>query len=1320
LPLKTYYINLITLLFASLFASTTLVGQNIELQTISSGGGLLKSSSGSHSLSITSGQAIITTAGSQNKLTQGFQQIDCNLNPEIFDVAPICENGAPVNLMATLQGGVFEGLGVSGGQFFPENVGAGNYQIAYRIEINGCKDSAFSTIKVKPKPLVTHNITDTTCKSGLVILLDQGSPTGGSYSGLGVFGTMFNPNLAGTGLKPIYYSFTDTNTCSAADTGSVFVKNNPIVTLANQPIICPGTDTVILTGGQPTGGYFTGNGVKNNLFIADSAAFGLQLLTYNYLDTTNGCTGFAQKSIVNDSIPSNLSLNLPSGLCNNLAPFFLNAGLPLGGLYSGVPQAIDSSGFLIPQNLNSGSYPLNYNYTSPFGCLNTVADTLVIFNNPTVTLSPINIVCSNDTIQNLNSGLPIGGTYLGPAISANQLNPKATNPGSYPYYYQFVDATTGCSTLDTSTFNIVTPIQSQLNFPAIICENIADINLNLFVNNNNPLFSGVGVVDSIYNPAIIGGGNVSSIKIEATDTNGCFDVDSVSITIGTKPNVSLSINSVCENINKFNLKGGTPLGGIYAGNTVDQFGFFYPTLAANPTPITYSYTTSQGCTAIDTFNLSMFNVIKPKIDTIPAICSNDDTIQLSVSTAGGSFSGSAVTGSNLIPKNLGLGATQVYYQRTDGNGCIAKDTLVTTVIRAPVITQNLNRKICSGESADFYLADNLNYIWSDGKIGNKNSFSPIINTTYSISVTNGICGSSKSFRVDVNQTPQIIENVILPSCESENGRIEVSANGSNGPFSYAWSSGHNNPVALNLKAGVYELTITDIQSCETVKTYGLSNANTTVIANSNITDPTCFNNNNGAINLTLNNPSNLSYNWLDGSKTINRNNLFAGSYYFIAEEENTGCKGVEEFVVNNPSLITTTPQVIPSSCNLSSGSISLISQGGIGNLNYNWSSSETSSSIVNKQTGVYSVTVEDDNNCTITKDFFIPNTERVYVNLDSLVLPTCNNNDGKISLKPLSPNYSYSWNVGGTNSFVNKLSEGLVITTITNSNCSFVLPFKLENENPLAPEICNVSIDTSTNQAVVMWEGDGTNQTLHRKAIESSVFQPIYNTNSNSKEIFVDTNYTASPVPFTYAIQSENNCNNLSGLESVNYSIYLSTIQIAGGKIRAAWQDAESNLANISTYKLYAKVPSGNFNEIASITPPTNFYDLDSLGSISEFLIAAEITNCGVSDIKFSNISSNISSDPNLYLASKNGDQDAVLFPNPSNEFSYVNFLKAPKGELTLTVMGSKGELIWQQVLNTNGNQKLFEIPVDQFASGSYSVKINNNLFTQTLRLMVN
>jgi hypothetical protein len=60
------------------------------------------------------------------------------------------------------------------------------------------------------------------------------------------------------------------------------------------------TDTAfVLTGGTPIGGVYTGTGVDsvNGTFDAKTMGLGEYLVTYTYVDTTTGCTAFAQDSL---------------------------------------------------------------------------------------------------------------------------------------------------------------------------------------------------------------------------------------------------------------------------------------------------------------------------------------------------------------------------------------------------------------------------------------------------------------------------------------------------------------------------------------------------------------------------------------------------------------------------------------------------------------------------------------------------------------------------------------------------------------------------------------------------------------------------------------------------------------------------------------------------------------------------------------------------------------------------------------------------------------------------------------------------------------
>jgi len=74
----------------------------------------------------------------------------------------------------------------------------------------------------------------------------------------------------------------NTNGCVDTIVKTVYVDSLPTVTL-NFPIdtFCH-DDTILLSGGNPAGGIYSGNGVYNNAFFADSVSTGIHTIAYTY------------------------------------------------------------------------------------------------------------------------------------------------------------------------------------------------------------------------------------------------------------------------------------------------------------------------------------------------------------------------------------------------------------------------------------------------------------------------------------------------------------------------------------------------------------------------------------------------------------------------------------------------------------------------------------------------------------------------------------------------------------------------------------------------------------------------------------------------------------------------------------------------------------------------------------------------------------------------------------------------------------------------------------------------------------------------------
>ncbi len=113
------------------------------------------------------------------------------------------------------------------------------------IDLYNCTTSDTIAVAINPLPTVTFAplSPDTFCNYNQLYPITGGAPSGGVYGGHGVSAGQFNPSIAGVGIHTIFYSYTDTNGCSAADSQTVYVdlctelmeekKNNEISLFPN-------------------------------------------------------------------------------------------------------------------------------------------------------------------------------------------------------------------------------------------------------------------------------------------------------------------------------------------------------------------------------------------------------------------------------------------------------------------------------------------------------------------------------------------------------------------------------------------------------------------------------------------------------------------------------------------------------------------------------------------------------------------------------------------------------------------------------------------------------------------------------------------------------------------------------------------------------------------------------------------------------------------------------------------------------------------------------------------------------------------------------
>ncbi len=419
------------------------------------------------------------TNGCGNSATYSQTIVISGMNPSLAPTSLLCNGTNNGKIVESVNGGFAPyTYSINGGLYQTSNTFSNLTAASYTITIKdslGCKVTSTTTL-TEPTPLVlTPGSVNSSCgnATGSATATMSGGTPAYTYSWQAGGSTS---NLAAQHAGSYLVTVTDANGCSTNATIGISDNGGPVVTYGGtQGPYCVNAGSLALSGGNPSGGTYTGSGVSGGAFFSPASA-GVGVHTINYTVTSGGCTSSSTNTITVNALPHVTAFSTPANgeVCTG-GSVTLNGGG--ASIYSWSGGKTDGIAF-VP----GGTLTYTVTGTDGNNCTNTASIGITVNPYPVVALS----FTGHDTVGdcqvnvNLNQGTPFGGTYSGTAISGNTFNPSASGDGAFTITYTFTSAA-GCAASHNATIHVLPCPLAVINLTAS--------GMKIFPNPNNGIFT---------------------------------------------------------------------------------------------------------------------------------------------------------------------------------------------------------------------------------------------------------------------------------------------------------------------------------------------------------------------------------------------------------------------------------------------------------------------------------------------------------------------------------------------------------------------------------------------------------------------------------------------------------------------------------------------------------------------------------------------------------------------------------------------------------------------------------------------------------------
>jgi gliding motility-associated-like protein len=715
--------------------------------------------------------------------------------------------------------------------------------------------------------------------------------------------------------------------------------------------------------------------------------------------------------------------------------------------------------------LPAGTYSLTV--TDDNGCQKTTSYSITQPLPIAITFTSTQVSCFNTSNGTINSNVTGGTSSYTYSWSPNGASAPSITGLSAGTYTLLVTDNFSCTASNSITITQPTALTITTSVINETCDYLNNGSASVTPNGGTAPYSyswspGAQTTASISN---LSSGTYSVI---VNDNKGCSSLALIAVT--QPPTLTVGIvNQI--NVSCFGGNDGS-VGATPAGGTPNYTYSWTPnnssSASVNSLPIgTYTITIkdSKACIATNTVTIIQPTALVASVSSISITCNGGSDGSVSSVASGGtaSYTYTWMPGNITTQTISNLTAGTYTVKVTDNKGCLASNT-VTIIEPTPIlpVTSSTNSTcgFANGIGSVSVSGGYGPYTYSWTPSGGTGSIATgLLSAAYNVYVTDTHgCLASEYLNINDSGGPIIsIYSTTNVSCNGGNdGSATAAITGGQAPFSYTWTpSGGNGLTTTGLTAGLYYITVSDVNGCQSLATTNpIISEPTPITVNFITSNVSCYSGTNGSATVTANGGApGYTYTWLPSASTGSIVTGLSANSYSVQVKDLNNCIQTATYAIAQPTAaVSISVSSTSTSCfGGSNGSASAIVSGGTAPYNYNWMTGNFSSpSISNLSMGTYSITVTDNKNCVTT------NTINV-IQPTSIVLTTGSSNsncslaNGQASVTASGGmgTYTYSWSpTGGSNSTASGLLAGSYTITVLDGNSCPKVATQLVLDNP--------------------------------------------------------------------------------------------------------------------------------------------------------------------------------------------------------------------------------------------------------------------------------